>query len=142
VLVPYTGTIHDRGALELARRLASNRNLEITILHVVRPERAADDARLGLSDHPNVLDEQGVRLKIVESTDFQEAAVQEARQGYDLVVIGASEEWGLQPTLFARRHEELARSCPASLLIVRRAEASKGANVEVERSGARDLVQT
>ena len=120
VLVPYTGSVHDRGALELARRLGSGRKLEITILHVVKPERNEAEPRLGLSDNPEVFDEQGVRLKVVESSDFQEAAVMEARQGYDLVIIGAAEEWGFQPTLFARRHEDLARSCPASMLIVRK----------------------
>jgi nucleotide-binding universal stress UspA family protein len=120
VLVPYTGSVHDRGALELARRLGSRQNLEITILHVVKPEREKDEPRLGLSEHRDSLDAHGVRLKIVESNDFQETAVAEARQGYDLVIIGASAEWGLTPTLFARHHEELARSCPASMLIVRK----------------------
>ncbi|HEX7070642.1 MAG TPA: cation:proton antiporter, partial [Rhodothermales bacterium] len=119
VLVPYTGNQHDRGALDLARRIGGRGGLEITILHVIRPDRDAEE-QLGLSTAQETLDASGVRLKVVESDDFQEAAVNEARLDYDLVIIGASEEWGLQPTLFSRRHEELARSCPASMLIVRR----------------------
>ena len=138
VLVPYTGSVHDRGALELARRLGSRHNLEITILHVVKPEREEGEPRLGLSDHRDSLDAHGVRLKIVESNDFQETAVAEARQGYDLVIIGASAEWGLTPTLFARHHEELARSCPASMLIVRKFVAENSDAARPEKTETRE----
>lgn len=120
VLVPYTGTIHDRGALELARRMSTTGALEITILHVVPPGRSTNDPRLGLTDTREMLDAEGVRLKVVESANPQDAVLQESYQGYDLVVVGVSEEWGLQPTLFSRRHEELARSCPASMLMIRK----------------------
>ena len=37
----------------------------------------------------------------------------------DLVVIGVSEEWGLESHLFGLRPERIAASCPTSLLIVR-----------------------
>jgi nucleotide-binding universal stress UspA family protein len=94
--------------------------LEITILHVVPPGRSTNDPRLGLTDTREMLDADGVRLKVVESANPQDAVLQESYQDYDLVVIGVSEEWGLQPTLFSRRHEELARSCPASMLMIRK----------------------
>ena len=139
VLVPYTGSVHDRGALELARRFGSRQSLEITILHVVKPERAEGEPRLGLSDDRDSLDAHGVRLKIVESNDFQETAVNEARQGYDLVIIGASADWGLTPTLFARHHEELARSCPASMLIVRKFVPETGTPAASEESETKEV---
>jgi nucleotide-binding universal stress UspA family protein len=47
-----------------------------------------------------------------------DVVVEEARGGYDLVVIGVSEALGLQPTLLGTGHERLAQECPASLLIV------------------------
>ena len=46
--------------------------------------------------------------------------VAEARRGYDLVVVGVAEEWGLEPRMFSAEHERLATECPASLLIVRK----------------------
>jgi Kef-type K+ transport system membrane component KefB/nucleotide-binding universal stress UspA family protein len=119
VLVPFSGGRHDHAALRLAQRLAQHLSAEITILHVVKPERAADDPRLGLSETGESLGPENVRLKVVEHADPQQAAVEEARQGYDLVIIGASEAWGLEPTLFSTRHEQLAYACPASMLIVR-----------------------
>jgi nucleotide-binding universal stress UspA family protein len=120
VLVPYTGNVHDRGALDLARRIGMYNDVETTILHVVKPDRETGEPSLGLSDAQETLHADGVRLKVISSADALETVIREAQQGYDLVIVGASEEWGLQPTLFGRRHEELARSCPASLLIVRK----------------------
>ncbi len=119
VLVPYAGGPHDRGALELARRIGTQTGADITILHVVPPARRTDDPRLGLSAEAHAFETDRVRLKVVEHDDPQEAAVEEALQGYDLVIIGASEVWGLEPTLFSSRHERLADATPASLLILR-----------------------
>ncbi|MDX1532152.1 MAG: cation:proton antiporter, partial [Rhodothermales bacterium] len=115
VLVPYTGSLHDRAALALAERLGRQEGRTITILHVVRPQRGTDAPRLGLSDDTTTAFGPSVQLKVVEREDPIEAAVEEARAGYDLVVIGASETWGLEPTLFSTRHERLARTGPASL---------------------------
>ena len=119
ILVPYTGSIHDRAALEIAGWMGRQEGVEITLLHVVKPDRGSDVRRPGLSDERDMLDTAGVRLKVVEREDTEEALVEEALQGYDLIIVGASEEWGLQPTLFSLHHETLARRCPASLLIVR-----------------------
>lgn len=120
VLVPYLGSIHDLGALDLARRLSARDGVEISLLHVVRPDRQAEDLRLGFPEAQETLDAEGIRLRVMEHTDAQEALVEEARRDYDLVIVGAAEDWGLKPTLFSRHHEALARNCPASLLIVRK----------------------
>jgi len=52
-------------------------------------------------------------------------------QQFDLVVIGVSEEWGLESHLFGWRPERIARDCPCSLLIVRRYEGQMPQPVEV-----------
>lgn len=119
VLVPYSGGVHDRAALRLADRLGRQEGTTITILHVVHPSRGPDEPRLGLSAEGAEAFGPSVSLKVVERADAIEAAVEEAQAGYDLVVIGASETWGLKLTLFNPRHERLARACPASLLVVR-----------------------
>ena len=66
----------------------------------------------------------GVRLLVVESAHPLDTLVEVARGEFDLVVAGASEQWGLEPSLFSRRHERLARECPASVLIVRAAHVA------------------
>src|SRR3989441_2244382 len=40
ILLPYTGTVHDRAALTLASRLARRFGAQVTLLHVVRPGRS------------------------------------------------------------------------------------------------------
>jgi hypothetical protein len=41
-------------------------------------------------------------------------------------VIGVEEEWGLESHLFGWRPERVARECPASMLIVRKATSIAG----------------
>jgi Kef-type K+ transport system membrane component KefB len=125
ILLPYTGTVHDRAALTLAARLTHRFEAQVTILHVVRPGRP----------HPRLEQEaQGVlvqefpepagghaRLMVVESTRPAETVLQEAT-GYDLTVLGVGEEWQLEPHVFGLRSERIASHCPSSLLIVRTRE--------------------
>ncbi len=118
VLVPYRGGVHDRAALALAQQVAKAGEVEITILHVVDP--TGGEPPSGLSQEREAIESARVRLKVVPSDDALEVAVGEARSGYDLVIIGVSEAWGLDPTSFGQRYERLASESPASLLIVRK----------------------
>ena len=59
-----------------------------------------------------------VEFKVVED-DSPVAAVLRESRGYDLVIIGVAEEWGLESHLFGCRPERIARECPSSMLIVR-----------------------
>ncbi len=113
VLVPYRGGPHDTAALGLAQRIARTTGAEITLLHVVPPGTSPEDAtREPFPDH--------VELRVVPSADPVQALVDVAKEGFDLVVVGVSETWGLDPSPFSVRHERIARECPASMLIVRR----------------------
>lgn len=118
VLLPYSGGFHDDLALKLGDRIARHSELELVILHVVKKGAPVRDPLAGLSEQARASGRVSVRQ--VESDDAEEVAITEARAGYDLVIIGASEEWGLEPHLLGMWHERLAMSCPASMLIVRR----------------------
>lgn len=119
VLVPYHRGVHDRRAVELAGRLARRTEAEIVLLHFVDPDESEQPGELR-----NTIEEQSfdgdICLRLVETRTppaALERIVQE--EDYDLVLIGASEAWGLEPTIFGRRHERLAFASTASLLIVR-----------------------
>jgi Kef-type K+ transport system membrane component KefB/nucleotide-binding universal stress UspA family protein len=118
VLVPFTGGPHDRAALELAGRIAASGSAEVTVLHVVRPARDASEARLGVEALVAPMGPDRVTLRVVESADPL-AAVVEAGREVDLIVVGASGDWGLEPTFLGAQHERLAE-LTASMLIVRR----------------------
>ena len=116
ILVPYRDMQADRGAIELAGRIAAaTKDASVTILHVINPgAQRSDKSELAATTFGD-----GVRLQLVENQDPLAAAIHEAAQGYDLIVVGASPTWGMQPSPFGARHEELARASTASLLVVR-----------------------
>ncbi|WP_438019614.1 cation:proton antiporter [Sorangium sp. So ce315] len=127
LLVPFHGTAHDRAALALARRLAQQVGADVTILHVVKPTRRPDDA-LGAQEavdeifegeEGGVLRKSKVVLKVVEHDSPADAALEESKRGYDLVLVGVGPEWGLEQRRFGIRAEDVIQGCPTSLLVVR-----------------------
>jgi Kef-type K+ transport system membrane component KefB/nucleotide-binding universal stress UspA family protein len=129
VLVPFQGTPDDKAALTLARRMTAA-NAEVTILHVIKPGRG-DSERLGAQQEiDQTFTEEGpwnrtsVRMKLVSHEKPAQAAVEEAGRGYDLVIVGAGNQWGLERRLFGLVPEFMVERCPTSLLLVRRYEGS------------------
>ncbi|MDY7229781.1 cation:proton antiporter [Hyalangium rubrum] len=136
VLVPFIGSRHDRAALDLARRLLQHTGAEVTVLHVTQPERDTAST-VGRSLVDELFPEQSgrVRFKAVAHATPEEAALQEATQGYELIVIGVGAEWGLEDRLFGLHRERLIGESSCSLLIVRQPEplaekASASSSVE------------
>jgi Kef-type K+ transport system membrane component KefB/nucleotide-binding universal stress UspA family protein len=133
VLVPYQGTADDKGALRMARRLTEHAGVAVTILHVVTPDRGGMGAREKLEE---TFHEQGpgnrasVQMKLVSHTTPAQAAIEESRRGYDLVIVGAGEQWGLEPKLFGLVPEDIVRQCPVSLLILRSYEGERSPAVD------------
>lgn len=134
LLVPFHGTVHDRAALELARRLAQQVGADVTILHVVKPKRRTEDASLGAQgtvdevfegEEGGALRKSKVTFKVVEHLSHADAALEEAARGYDLVLVGVGHEWGLTQRRFGLHPERLIQECPTSLLVVRRHEPAE-----------------
>jgi Kef-type K+ transport system membrane component KefB len=143
VLVPYLGSDHDRGALKLAQRLARHTGATVTILHVVSPERGGQ--RLGVEERMQEVFHNGpevrhteVVLKTVQHANPAEAALAEASNDYDLVLIGAEREWGLSHRLFGLLPETLLAKSPVSVLVVRRyaSKEAKQLAADQESEGA------
>jgi nucleotide-binding universal stress UspA family protein len=124
LLVPYLGGAHDRLALEIAGRLGKSTAGQITVLHVVPPNRDTAAQSIGAKKAVDrVFAEPGqespVQFKVVED-DSPVDAILAMATNFDLVVIGVGEEWGLASQLFGFRRQRIAEDCPISLLIVRK----------------------
>ncbi|HEX8537148.1 MAG TPA: universal stress protein, partial [Cystobacter sp.] len=120
VLVPFSGSRHDRAALGLARRLLKGAGAEVTILHVTSPTPQAGrtPARLLVEElFPGASGQ--VHLKVVAHASPEDAVLAEAGNGYDLMVVGVGAEWGLEGHLFGLQRERLVRDSKLSMLVVR-----------------------
>ena len=125
ILVPFNEGVHDKGALALAHQIAVNTNALVTVLHIVRPKidgstKSSQTNGSTRAERVENFPDDHIKLLVVESSAPLDTAIKIANQNYDLVVVGLSETWGLEPSLFSKRHERLARECPASLLILRK----------------------
>ncbi|HYO59813.1 cation:proton antiporter [Archangium sp.] len=139
VLVPFIGSPHDRAALGLARRLLQHAAAEVTLLHITRPEGTHEHT--GARPLVEGLFPEGsrrVHFKVVAHEAPDEAALEESRLGYDLVVVGVGAEWGLEDSLFGLHRERLIRDAPTSLLVVRHSAPAPAAEASpaVEAAGA------
>ncbi|MBN1209758.1 MAG: cation:proton antiporter [Myxococcaceae bacterium] len=120
VLVPFIGSQRDRGALQLAQRLVHHAGVEVTVLHVVAPERAHGGAGAQVLVEEMFRESSGrVRFKAVVHESPEDAVLEEAGAGYELIVVGVGPEWGLKERLFGLYRERLVRDAPTSLLVVR-----------------------
>jgi Kef-type K+ transport system membrane component KefB/nucleotide-binding universal stress UspA family protein len=137
ILVPFIGGPHDQAALKLARRLLHHPGAEVTLLHVTAPEQASElpVARRRVEElFP--AEAERVRFQVVTHASAEEAALEESRRDYDLVVVGVGAEWGLESHPFGLHRERIIEETPASLLIVRHPEAISAEAVAPETAGA------
>jgi Kef-type K+ transport system membrane component KefB/nucleotide-binding universal stress UspA family protein len=126
ILVPYRGGEHDRLALQIAARAARGAEAQVEVLHVTTTgARGASKPAAARSEAERVFAPRNAEnpvtwaFRSVDDPSPVDAVLREAG-GYDLVVIGVSEEWGLESHLFGLRPERIAEQSPTSMLIVRK----------------------
>jgi amino acid transporter/nucleotide-binding universal stress UspA family protein len=129
ILIPIGGGPHARLGLRLASQIAQGEAAELTALRVLRPDPDLDlEVEMeGLKRViVDVLDENASMAspRIVVADDVIEAILSSTREGeYDLLVIGASEEWQIKSLLVGSLPDAIADQSPCSVLLVRRHES-------------------
>ena len=125
ILVPVTGGLNSRKAVQLAASMAraeSPEEVTLTILHVlpsgtnererILGQRAIDASQEGVEyDH--------IETKMVQSGE-RAAAILEASEGYDLIVIGASDEPLFRNFMVGTLAERVARDAKVTVMMVKR----------------------
>jgi nucleotide-binding universal stress UspA family protein len=130
VLVPAGGGPHARLGLRLAAEIARGDEAELTILRIARPGEDLDtEAEMRglhhLADEVLGGPDPRVQTRIVVHEAVVEGILEEARNGdYDLLVIGASNEWAVKSLLVGAIPDAVADRAPCSVLMVRRYEPS------------------
>lgn len=130
ILVPVGGGPHARLGLRLAAQIARGDGCRLTALRVVRPSDELDmDVEMeGLRKMvAEILGEEAAHCssRLVVDETVADAIVKEAQDGaYDLLVIGASEEWHVKSLLVGSLPDTIADRAPCSVLMVRRFESA------------------
>jgi nucleotide-binding universal stress UspA family protein len=133
VLVPAGGGPHARLALRLAWDIVRAEGGSLTALRLLTEAGEVDmevemdvlrqlveDVLGEIPEEVTFTLERNDSLAKGILAEFSQAAEQE--EGYDLVVIGASEEWFLREMLFGSVPDQIADSVPCSVLMVRKYE--------------------
>jgi amino acid transporter/nucleotide-binding universal stress UspA family protein len=128
VLVPIGGGPHARLGLRLASQIAQGDEATLTVLRVLRPSEDLDIEvemhglqRVSKDVLGEVASSVSVRVQVHEA--IMEGIMREAQEGeYDLLVIGASEEWQIKSLLVGALPDAVADRAPCSVLMVRRHE--------------------
>ena len=128
VLVPAGGGPHARLGLRLAADIARSDDAELTVLRVVHPDEDMDlEAEMRglrhLADEVLGGSDPRVRTRIVVHEAVVDGILEETQAGgYDLLVIGASNEWAVKSLLVGAVPDAVADRAPCSVLMVRRYE--------------------
>ncbi len=129
ILVPVGGGPHSRLALKLAAEIADVVGARVAALRILSSAGREDESterdvlrqivedRLGSTG-------ESVELRIIRRQGIAEGILEEARKNYDLLLIGASEEWALKERLFGSIPDRVADKAPCSVLVVRKREPS------------------
>ena len=121
ILVPFMGSPHDRFALDLAYRIAQARPAAIEVLHIRPPGAISPDSpTVRTFADPKLKSSMSIRLAYSHSP--LDLVLEESAK-FDLLIVGLTEEFGLEPHRWAFRSERLATEAKRSMLIVRPATA-------------------
>lgn len=122
ILVPFAGGTHDTLAIDLASRIARTLKAHVVVLHVISP--STDRKPLGAREEvqrffndPSMPAQ--VEFKVIEHHSPIDVVLEEARQA-NLVIVGMTEQWGMESRLVGLRPERIAQEFPGSLLVVHR----------------------
>ncbi len=125
ILVPVSGGLNSRRAVKLAAtmaRAAKNGPIDITVLHVL-PLHASARARArggrALADSVEGIEFDRFELRMVEGPNEADTILAQS-EGYDLIVIGASEEPLFKNFLVGRLPERIARAAEVTVMMVKR----------------------
>lgn len=124
-----SGGPHSRMALRLANEISMADDAQVTVLRLLTEpleEEEIEDQNLYLAEIvEEALEEvpDNFNLQVTQAESVQQGILTEAnRHPYDLIVVGASEEWTKNTRLFGSIDDWVAEHVHCSVLLCRRYE--------------------
>lgn len=108
-------------AAEILKQLAQHNEISVTLM-TVTTEDETDRYKLLLTEIAKEFGDIEVEIKIVKNKKTVAAILEEAKKGYHLLILGATEKDLAKPQLFNPIIDEIVREspCPAAVLQVKR----------------------
>jgi Kef-type K+ transport system membrane component KefB len=132
VLLPTRGGSNATLAAHLVGQLAQQQPLEVTALYATRSSSANGDAEAAIeSVAKQVQLNGGLEKRVVTSESPTEAILREAGRGYNLIVLGATEQ--VEGTLFNSVVDQVVQEAPCATMVVKSRNPPLGGNGEVQR---------
>lgn len=129
VLVPVGGSPHSRLAIRLAYEIAEREGARITVLRLFSETAGAEEIEDEMLLLREIIeDELGsvparITTRVARAKSVPEGILAETtHQPYDLIVVGASEQWASRTRLFGSVDDWVADKVSCSVLMVRRYE--------------------
>ena len=125
ILVPVTGGLNSRMAVKLAASMAnaeSQEDVSLTILHVLplgSNERAEVVGQRALDASQEGVESDHIETKMVQGDD-RAIAILDVAEGYDMIVIGASDEPVFRNFMVGTLAERVARDANVTVMMVKR----------------------
>jgi len=131
ILVPVGGGFHSRLAIRLAYEIGLKHRAQITALRVLNapcdPEEMEDymlQLRESIEDSIGRVPAQ-FTTRVAHAPNVLAGVIDESRRlQYDLVVVGASDEWLSRTRLFGALSDEIAEEIGCSVLLARRHQSA------------------
>jgi amino acid transporter/nucleotide-binding universal stress UspA family protein len=123
ILLPWGGGLHAWLGLELAVRIARVHDAELKILRLVKEGTDLSDERESLLEtiDPLISDFDKLNLDIRLADDVTNGIMADFEDNsHDLIIIGASREFGIRNVLIGTIPDIIADRAPCSVLMVRR----------------------
>lgn len=120
ILIPTSGYRHALRAARIAEALAKEHGSDITVMYVGGRK---DDADAVLAPLISDLEANGVKGRpLFKSGPIAQTILDEARHGYDMMMIGATERPVYQEFLLGSTADRLVHDAPCAVLMVKTVE--------------------
>ncbi|MGM0438729.1 MAG: amino acid permease [Bacillota bacterium] len=120
ILYPYGGGFHSQASAEVVKRIAESNNAEVTFFRAIEDEvseleykEIKEIMEKGLAD----LDVKG-DVEIIKEGVMVEEVVKKS-ESHDLVILGASNEWGIKDHITGSKTDKIMEKIECSGLIIR-----------------------
>lgn len=123
VVVPWGGGLHARLGMEIGVRIAQAVDANLRVLRLVKPgtDTREEEKELTQRIQPLTDSYERVIVTVKESDEVTGGMLEELEEHHDdLIIIGASNEWGIRNVLFGTIPDIIADRAPCSVLMVRR----------------------